>query len=229
MPTTPHFSKKTLGFLRDLTKNNEREWFKANKSRYEEDLKDPALQFILDFAPRLAKISAHFRADPRPVGGSLFRIYRDTRFSKDKSPYKTHLGIHFRHERAKDAHAPGFYLHIEPKNAFVGVGIWHPDSPTTLALREAIVDDPDGWKKATRSGAFSKRFALAGDSLKRAPRGFDPEHPLIEDLKRKDFIGVTEFDPTSITSPDFLNEFAKICRAGAPLNRWITGALGLEW
>jgi hypothetical protein len=110
--TQASFGPELLSFLTDLRANNNREWFAANKDRYEEDLVEPALAFINAFAPRLEKISPHFRADARPSGGSLFRIYRDTRFSKDKTPYKTNLGIHFRHERSKNAYAPGFYLHI---------------------------------------------------------------------------------------------------------------------
>ena len=137
------FGPELFSFLTDLRANNDRDWFAANKHRYEQDLLEPALAFIEDFAPRLEKISPHFRADPRPSGGSLFRIYRDTRFSKDKSPYKTNLGIHFRHERAKDAHAPGYYLHIGPGEVFAGGGIWQPGTDGATRIREAIVADPD--------------------------------------------------------------------------------------
>ncbi|MEE2657664.1 MAG: TIGR02453 family protein [Candidatus Latescibacterota bacterium] len=91
-----------------------REWFNDNKARYESHVREPLLTFIEDFAGPLKKISAHFRADPRKVGGSLFRNHRDVRFSRDKSPYTTHAGIHFRHERSKDVYAPGLYLHLEP-------------------------------------------------------------------------------------------------------------------
>src|SRR5215211_7103516 len=108
------FGPELFAFLADLREHNDREWFAANRDRYEDDLVEPALAFVDTFAPRLAKISPHFRADARPSGGSLFRIYRDTRFSKDKTPYKTSVGIHFRHERAKGADAPGYYLHIGP-------------------------------------------------------------------------------------------------------------------
>ena len=120
------FRPELFAFLEELKANNDREWFAANRDRYEEELLEPAMDFIAAFAPKLEKISPNFRADPRPSGGSLFRIYRDTRFSKDKTPYKTNVGIHFRHELARDAHAPGFYLHIGPGEAFAGAGIWHP-------------------------------------------------------------------------------------------------------
>src|SRR5918996_3776624 len=147
--TTRSFGPELFRFLRDLEANNDRTWFNANKDRYEREVRDPALDFVEDFAPRLAEISQHFVADPRPSGGSLFRIHRDTRFSKDKSPYKTHVGIHFRHERAKDVHAPGFYLHLEPRSVFVGAGIWHPNSPTLAKIRAAIADDAEAWLRAT--------------------------------------------------------------------------------
>ncbi len=184
------FSPALFAFLRDLRENNDREWFKANKQRYEESVLEPALELIADFAPRLHRISPHFVADPRPVGGSLFRIYRDTRFSKDKTPYKTATGIQFRHELARSAHAPGFYLHLEPRSVFVGVGIWRPDAATLGKIRTAIAESPEEWTAVRSKGGLGRGFELRGDSLKRPPAGYDPAHPLIEDLKRKDFIAV---------------------------------------
>jgi len=225
MPTRPSFTSDLYDFLSDLERNNRREWFQEHKPRYEADLKEPALQFIRDFAPRLAKISPHFDAIPKAVGGSLFRIYRDTRFSKDKTPYKTHCGIHFRHETAKDAHAPGFYLHIAADEAFVGTGMWHPDPKTAGKVRAAIAADPAGWKRAIGGKAFRADWELAGDSLKRPPRGFDAEHPLIEDLKRKDFMALTPLSSDRVLAPGFLTDFAKCCKVGAPLVKFICGAL----
>lgn len=150
------------------------------------------MAFISDFAPRLRKISPHFVADPDPRHGSMFRIHRDTRFSKDKSPYKTHASAHFRHGVGKDVHGPGFYLHLEPKSVFIGVGIWHPPPPTLLKLRTHLVEAPGEWTKALKHKAF-EGYALRGESLKRPPKGFDKEHPLVADLCRKDFIGVFNF------------------------------------
>ena len=115
--TSAYFTPHTFSFLGDLAANNHREWFLANKSRYEADVKDPALRFINDFSTPLKEISPHFRADPRANGGSLFRIYRDTRFSKDKSPYKTHTGIQFRHEAGRDAHCARFSTCTYPAGA----------------------------------------------------------------------------------------------------------------
>src|SRR4051794_15057791 len=114
-----YFSKDTFKFLKQLKKNNDREWFQSHKAEYLEHLQAPAIELINDFRPLLRKLSPYFIADPKLVGGSLFRIYRDVRFSPDKSPYKTHVGIHFRHRSSiKGAHAPGFYLHIEPGECF---------------------------------------------------------------------------------------------------------------
>jgi uncharacterized protein (TIGR02453 family) len=214
-------------FFRELKRNNDRDWFRENKSRYENDVKDPCLQFIADFAAPLRKISPHFRADPRPVGGSLFRIHRDTRFSKDKTPYKTAAGIHFRHERAKDAHAPGFYLHLGPGEVFVGAGIWHPDGKALGRIRDAIVDDPAAWKRITGSRKLRDGWDLAGDSLKRPPRGYDPEHPLVDDLRRKDFIVVASLTEKEACAPDFPERFATKCRDAAPLVRFVAQALEL--
>lgn len=224
-----YFTRRSFAFLKELAENNNREWFQANKDRYEDDLKGPALNFIADFASHLEKISPHFRADPRANGGSMFRIYRDTRFSKDKSPYKTYTGLQFRHDRGKDAHCPGYYLHLQPGEFFMGVGIWHPDGPTTRAIRDAMVEDPAAWKRASRGKKFASTFELQGDRLKRPPRGYDPDHPLVEDLKWKDFIGVARVTQASLTGPDFMKEFTGLCRAGTPYMRWLCGAVGVPF
>ena len=229
MTTKAYFTSALFKYLRDLAANNDRDWFQARKERYERLLRDPAQRFISDFGPRLAKISPHFLADPRPVGGSLFRIFRDVRFSKDKSPYKTHVGIQFRHKEGRDAHAPGYYLHLEPGGSFAGMGLWHPDGATVKKIREQLVADPGGWKKAVGSKSFRQRFALEGDKLKRPPRGFDAEHPLIEDLKRKDFIAVTRFTQKEVTSADFLTRFTAVCRSGSPLMRYLCAAVDVPF
>jgi uncharacterized protein (TIGR02453 family) len=228
-PTTASFGPELFSFLADLRANNDREWFAANRDRYEEHLLEPALAFINDFAPSLEKISPHFRADARPSGGSLFRIHRDTRFSKDKSPYKTNLGIHFRHERAKDVNAPGYYLHIGPGEVFAGGGIWHPPTEAATRIREAIVADPERWKKATRTGAFAKRLELGGDSLKRVPPWADAEHPYADDLRRKDFFGWARLGEDDVLAPGFVDQYAGICRAVAPLMSFLCDALEVPY
>jgi len=223
------FGPGLFSFLTDLRANNNREWFAANKQRYEEELLEPALAFIEAFAPRLEEISRHFRADPRPSGGSLFRIYRDTRFAKDKTPYKTNLGIHFRHERAKDAHAPGYYLHIGPDEVFAGGGIWHPATEAATAIRESIVADPGRWRRATRTGALAKQLTLGGDSLKRVPPWADQEHPFASDLKRKDFFASARLADSDVVAPGFIDEYARLCRAAGPLMHFLCDALAVAY
>ena len=227
---TAHLIQPALfDFLRDLKANNERPWFEENKARYRAEVRDPMLDFIQAFADPLAEISPHFRADPRPNGGSLFRIYRDTRFSKDKTPYKTNVGAHFRHEAGKDAHAPGFYLHLEPGMCFAGCGVWHPDSPTLGKIRDALVERPEEWTRITTSDDFCATFRLAGEALKRPPRGYDPDHPLIGDLKRKDFVVITDIPEEDAVRPDFLDRFADIARAGGAFTAFLCRAVGVPF
>ncbi len=225
----PRFSKKTFSFLRQLARNNTREWFHAHKTQYVDDARDPALQLIADMAAPLAKLSPHFRADPKPVGGSLFRIHRDVRFSKDKQPYKTALGIQFRHELGRDAHAPGFYLHIQPGECFVGAGMWHPPTDAARDVRQAIVDDPKAWKAALNGTRFRREFSLVGDSLKRPPRGFDPEHPCLEDLKRKDFIAVAPLEEADIFAAQFVRDLSARFKASVPLMRFLCDAVDVPF
>ena len=201
-----------IGFLRDLKANNGRDWFQANKPRYQAELLEPALQFIRDFAPHLAKISPYYLAEARASGGALFRIYRDVRFSSDKSPYKTHMGLHFRHEDGKDAHCPGFYLHIEPDQAYAGAGIWHPDSPTLARIRAGIAADPAGWLRL-RAEVPHQPW---GDSASRPPRGYPKDHPCIQDICRKDFVVGSKISQESIATPQLLQDFVEFCQQSAP-------------
>jgi uncharacterized protein (TIGR02453 family) len=221
-----HFTPALYRFLRELKANNDREWFNANKDRFVADLRDPALAFILAFGQHLDRISPHFRADPRANGGSLFRIYRDVRFAKDKSPYKTHAGIYFPHQAGKNAHTPGFYLNLEPGSNWVGVGIWRPDSPTLKMLRDHVAAHPAKWRRAVANKAFKERFTVTGDSLKRPPKGYDPEHPLLDVLKLKDFTAVARLTQRQVTAPGFVREFGAVCRAGSPLVRFVCEAIG---
>lgn len=224
-----HFSPDLFKFLRQLKKNNNRDWFKANKERYESVLRQPALEFIEQFSPHLYKLSPHFVAEPRPAGGSLFRIHRDTRFSKDKTPYKTSVGIQFRHEMAKDAHAPGFYLHIDPRECFIGAGIWHPDTATARRIRDAIVERPADWKKAVQGKAFTNQWRMTGDSLKRPPRGVDADHPFIEDIKRKDFIAVADLSSDDLFQARLPQQLAASWKRTQPLMKFLCEALGVAF
>lgn len=229
MSPTPHFTPQLFDFLRDLRANNDRDWFKANKARYEDVARDPVLRFIDDSAEPLASITSEVRADPRPVGGSLFRIYRDVRFSHDKSPYKTHIGAQFRHRRAKDVHCPGYYLHLEPDQVFVAAGIWRPDGPSLKTLRAAMDSSQEEWLALRDAPHFQEHFHLAGDSLKRPPKGYTADHPLIEDLKRKDLIAMTEFSEADACADDFFDRFVEVCRQASPFCAFVARSLGHDW
>jgi len=220
-----HFTEGLFRFLTELRANNDRVWFHANKNRYESEVKEPMLRFIADFGERLRAISRNFDADPRPVGGSMFRIYRDTRFSKDKSPYKTAAAAHFQYRHgSKDVHAPGFYLHLEPGECMGGGGLWHPDAAALQKVRDRIVTRPKEWKAIVDGGV-----AISGETLKRPPAGYAPTHPFIEDLKRKDIYTMTRFSEADVCAPDFVDRYTEACRSAAPLVAFLTRALGLAW
>jgi uncharacterized protein (TIGR02453 family) len=163
------------------------------------------------------------------VGGSLFRIHRDTRFSKDKTPYKTNTGVQFRHHAGKDAHAPGFYLHIQPGESFMGVGLWRPETKVAYRIRAAIDDDRKGWGNAAHSPSFREHFALAGDSLVRPPKGYEETHPLIDDLKRKDFIASASLSDEVITDPDFFDRFGDLCQVSSPFMAFLCRAVNVPY
>ncbi len=224
-----HIGPEFFDFLRELAENNNRDWFGSNKERYQSAVRDPMLRLIGDLQAPLKKVSRHFTADPRPTGGSLFRIYRDVRFSKNKAPYKTHAAAQFRHKRGKDVHAPGFYLSLAPGEVYAGAGIWHPDSGSLKTIRETLVASPRGWKSTIGGADFKRTFELGGDSLKRGPKGFDPEHPLIEDLKRKDFVAMARFEEADALTDDFLERYVECCRIARPFVRYLAKALDLEF
>ncbi len=227
-----YFSPEVFAFLRELEANNEKAWWDTNKDRYVEVIREPALDFISDFGAEIEKISPHFTADTRTVGGSLMRPYRDIRFSKDKTPYKTNVGIQFRHERGKDVHAPGFYIHFEPKASFAGVGLWHPETKVARSIRQAIHDDPDGWKKAARSRRFTDAWSIVQDEdeyLKRVPREFDPDHPMADDLRLKSFIASTRLTQAEVTSPTFAQDLAGRFEKAAPFTSFLCASVGLAF
>ncbi|MBI5919107.1 MAG: DUF2461 domain-containing protein [Nitrosomonadales bacterium] len=224
-----YFTPQTFTFLSELAANNSREWFEAHKQDYEALVRLPALAFISDMSDEMLAISRHFLAQPKKVGGSLMRVQRDTRFSKIKTPYKTNIGIQFRHEVGKDVHAPGYYLHIAPGECFLGIGLWHPVPDVLFKLREAIVQQPDAWVMARDDAAFRQHFTLEGDSLANAPRGFAKDHPLLADLKRKDFIGMAALDEATITSPALRATVVEQFRQAGPYMRFLCKALGLPF
>src|SRR5437016_14541020 len=221
-----YFAPGFFEFFRDLGKNNRKEWFEANKPRYEEVVQEPAGRFVRDASRRLKKMSPHLVREAQAYGGSISRIYRDIRFSPDKSPYKTHIGIHFWHDKAgpPEHMTPGYFLHLESGESGVHSGVWHPEPRILNKIRDRIVDEPNAWKTVLRS-----KIQFEGESLKRPPPGYDPNHPQIQDLRRKDFIAARRFRDPEVTSPGFLENFVKACESMVPLNRFLAQSMGLPW
>ena len=223
------FSQATIDYLIDLEAKNNRDWFQENRARYDDCVLAPAFAFISEMGEHLPGISKHLTAIPKRSGGSLMRVYRDTRFSRDKTPYKTNIGIQFRHEQGKDVHAPGLYFHLDRNECFLGVGMWHPEREALAAIRQAIVDDPKAWQRVRNGRAFRKVFDFGGSTLKRPPRGFPADHPCIEDLKRKDFIGIASMAPTVAANDNLAEEMAGMFQAGKGLMGFLCRALNLPF
>ncbi len=220
----PYFSPRLFQFLAQLRRNNRRAWFLKHKPEYEEFARQPSLCLITDLRLRLREISPWLVANPKPVGGSLFRIYRDVRFSKDKSPYKTHIGMHFPHASSNEAvHAPGLYLHLEPKGCFLAGGVWQPDPRSLARIRDAIAWKPDEWREAKRG------LELGGDTLSRAPRGYPADHPLVEDLKRKDFVASVDLRDEQVCSARFMADFLRGAGKMVPLLKFLSEAEKLRF
>ncbi len=217
------FGQETIRFLKDLQDHNERDWFQSQKQCYETHVKSASKAFA---ASLRGLLSCRYDAN---VEAKIYRINRDLRFSKDKAPYKTNIGIQFRHELGKDVHAPGYYVHVDSAQVFVGAGMWHPERDALAAIRNLIVDEPDDWKRVIKHAGFRRRLSLGGDSLKRAPKGVDPAHPLIEDLRRKDFIAVHEFDHELAMSGEFQREILASFRAATPLMGFLCRAVGVPF
>jgi len=223
----PRFSSETFDFLQDLELFNERAWFKANQDRYERHVREPMLALIDALeAPLHERFSTRITCDNRKVGGSMFRIQRDTRFANDKSPYKTNAGAFLRHEAGREVAAPGLYLHLEAGNSICGMGIYHPPSDVLRRLREAVVEDPDGWLEA-RSMVGPRSWAFAGESLSRAPRGFPADHPLIDDLRRTSFAVRRPLTERQVCSPRLVTMLVERAVETRPLWSWLCRALAL--
>jgi uncharacterized protein (TIGR02453 family) len=212
------FGKDFFAFFRGLKANNERAWFEENKPRFREDVQGPMSDFIAAMAPHLK--------NPRPNGGSMFRIYRDVRFSRDKRPYKEHAACQFRHRFGRDVHAPGFYVHLAPDEVFFGGGMWMPDPDALLKIRQRIAERPGEWKKVVTDKKFVQTFGgIEGEQLTRPPKGFDPAHPFIADIRRKSFVAGVDSTAKAAQSATFVSEVAQTFRALSPLMRFLCSAL----
>ena len=218
-----YFTTEFFRFLARLKRNNNRDWFLAHQQEFETCVRQPALRFITEFATPLYEISPHLVADPRPSRGSLFRIYRDVRFSHDKRPYKTHLAMRFSH-RGKDVHSPGFYLHLEPGGCFAASGLWHPEPPTLLKVRNAILSRPKEWRAVRKLLNWDD-----ATKLRRPPRGFPADHEFAEDLKFRDLGTAVDFTDIQVCGTKFMSTFIAACRTMTPLAAFLSSAVGLRF
>ncbi len=218
-----YFTPELFRFLSRLKRNNDRDWFLAHKDEYEQHVRQPALRFITDFAAPLYDITPHLVADPRPTRGSLFRIYRDTRFAADKRPYKTNIAMRFSH-RGKNVHSPGFYLHLEPGGCFAASGLWHPEPETLFKVRSAIVARPKEWRAVRKLLNWDDASRLS-----RPPRGFPCDHEFVNDLKLRDLGTSVEFTEAQVCSPKFMVTYAAACRKMSPLAVFLSSTLGLQF
>ncbi|MCI4567095.1 DUF2461 domain-containing protein [Lysobacter sp. CFH 32150] len=227
---TTYFTDASFKFLRGLARHNNREWFLAHKGDYDTHVRQPFQRLLTDLQPHLAEISTHYRADPKPVGGSMFRIQRDTRFANDKTPYKSWQGARLFHERGRQVEAPSFYLHLQAGNCFIGAGLWHPESATQRRLRQFIFDNPGSWKAAAHAPAFRRRFDLDDEEkLVRPPRGFPAEFEFIDDLKRKNFVAFRAIDDSVMLGPKLRQSLASDLAGLAPFVDYLCAALDLEF
>jgi len=228
------FSSATLTFFRGLARHNAKPWFEAHRGDYEQEVVAPMRALIEEMDVRLARFAPEITGHPKR---SMFRIYRDVRFSKDKSPYKTNAGCWFWHRDADprvgdsaEGGGAGFYFHLQPGSSFTGAGIWMPPRPLLGKLRDAIAEDPRGFERVVKNSSFVRRFGGLDDehTLKRMPRGFDETHPAARWLKFQSFVSGRELSDKQVTSPRLAavlqDDFSRLL----PLVRWLNGALGLK-
>jgi uncharacterized protein (TIGR02453 family) len=219
-----HIPKSGFLFLKKLKKNNNRDWFQKNKSSYENDLRIPLQQVIADLSGLMKKSAPEINFDPKK---SIFRINRDVRFSSDKSPYKTNIGASFiSHRHNKKDEFPGLYIHVEPGNCFVAGGLYMPSSEQIRKIRESILRDPESFKKIVNDKKINKILGgLQGEKLKKAPKGYSPEHPLIEFLKWKQFTYFKSFTDQDFQTGVLAKKVCKDFEAMMPLVRWLNKAI----
>lgn len=228
------FTPKAFTFLRGLRKHNRKEWFEAHRAEYEQELKQPLAALIEEMDVQLATIAPEIVGSPKK---SAFRIHRDVRFSKDKSPYKTHVACWFFHRdigtrmQSEAVHGgAGFYLHISPGECFCGGGIWMPPRPALLKIREALVEDLEGWDAIVSDRRFRRRFGALDQEgmLTRVPRGYPADHPAAAWLRYQSFTAGTALTDEQVTSPRLPALLAGHYAAMTPFVRWLNLALGLK-
>ena len=223
------FTQATFNFLDELAANNNKAWFEANKPRYEALVREPAFDFIEAMEVPLKTFAPNFRAEPKKVGGSLMRVFRDTRFSRDKTPYKTNIGIQFRHALGKDVHAPGFYVHIATDECFFGVGCWHPESDALGKIRDLIAQKPEKWFAARDDKRFAAQWKLWGESLTLPPRGYAADHPAMSDIKRKDFVAIAPLSVKEVAGTGLVKLAEKRFAETAQFMSFLCTALDVQY
>ncbi len=220
-PPFPGFRTQAFKFLRDLAENNEREWFKERKDTFDDELKWPMQCLVVDAGRRCQSAGLSLRGDPKK---SLFRIYRDTRFAKDKSPYKTHVAAVLS-ESGSTKDQGGIYIHVEPKNCFVASGFWNPESKHLAKLRSKIASKPDGFLELI-DYLTDKEIPLAqhGAGLKRMPRGYEDhaDSEIADYLKWKSFIVVRKFNQSALKKPEFADDISQFAEDIVPLAEYLS-------
>jgi uncharacterized protein (TIGR02453 family) len=216
-------------FLRELRANNDRDWFAENKQRYERDVRDPAVELVARLHRPLARTAPMLNVAPKAHNGSVMRIYRDTRFGKNKQPYKTNVGISLRHQAGNDVHAPGIYIHLDPDECFLGAGCWRPEPAVLAAIRARIDAQPAAWKRAKNQKTFRQHYQFAGDQLKTSPRDYPSDHPLIEDLRRKDFIATAPISHRQMTGDAIVELLVERIKQARPLMRFLCDAIDVPY
>lgn len=216
--------KETIKFLEDLKKNNDREWFEANRKSYEAAHQD-FIQFVSALIQRVGKWEEGIKK--QNAKDCIFRIYRDVRFSKNKDPYKTHFGA-WMNARGKKSESAGYYFHLEPGNTFLAGGVYMPPAAELKAIRQEIDYNLDDFESILNDKDFKKYFGtLGGDKLKTAPKDYPKDHPGIEWLKHKDFIMEHHFTGDEVLADDLAEKCEQIFKAMVPLNTFMNEALGL--
>ncbi len=217
------FTNKTLSFLRALKRNNDREWFRARKDQYEQHVRQPMIEVVERLADDFRSVAPELIASPKH---SLFRIYRDTRFSSNKKPLKTHAAAVFRPKDLPKPQGAGLYFEIAPGWVWIGGGMWRPEPPELIRLREHIADTWPEIRDITRTASFRKRFeSLSGDTTTRVPRGYPAGHPAADFLKFRQFYGGAEFPASLAYSREFYATLIATFKALMPLVRFLNEPL----
>jgi uncharacterized protein (TIGR02453 family) len=230
MGTVPYFTPATFAFLRQLAQHNTHAWFRAHKAEYEARVREPALRLIADLQAPLAQISPHLVAAPRKVGGSLFRVMRDTRRPHPEGPYKPWIGLRFYHQQKNEVHAPSFFVHLSPEGqgSFMGGGLWRPEPAVLKRIRAFLDANPRSWQAATFRPVLAN-YAEDTDRLTQMPRGYPADHPLAEDLRRRSFVWTRGVSPEQALSADLPDTLIGAFTEVAPIVDYLCAALDLPF